>query len=174
MNRKHHATKIRKVDATEDNGFFATKCTSKYPNKKGYYRTGVGNTVFVTNLAANEHLPGKKESVYHTSKGNAELFAKNIWRKFYKSSRYITDGIMRLNEALVFQKAEVNPIAGLILLPQNLAQETTTELLNILKANNSLKLFLYDPKAQEHIVRYLDKKNPALGGFHDIVFQFPH
>lgn len=132
--------------------------TSKYPNKKGYYRS----SFFTTNLARNEHIAGTKESIYHPT-GSPEIFAKNIWRKFHKpyTPKYAVhpfcydEQMMYLNEAIVFQKFGFNPIDGLVIraMPSPYYRD---ELLNILIKYPKLKLYLYDINSKEHIVRWVD------------------
>ncbi|MFA5959675.1 MAG: hypothetical protein WC785_04095 [Tatlockia sp.] len=140
------------------------KEASKYGTKKGYERVGRG---FATNLARHEHLPGEsKQSLYH-DEGSAELFAKNIWRKYHKPKTdkqysldkedYINNGIMKLNEAIVFQKEAINPIAGLLIVDTPL-EDTAEDLCNILRNNPNLNLYLYDRTAGEHLVRVLSNQ----------------
>lgn len=153
---------VLKKDAKSSNEWgYSTGYASKYPNKSGYYRTAMGQTIFTTNLARHENIPGTKGSIYH-SKGTAETFAKNIWRKFHKPPKnhlhpYVSNGIMRRNEAIVFQKDNVNPIIGLII-TQTPTPEMAQQLLQILESNKSLKLYFYDKTANEHIVRYINNE----------------
>ena len=146
---------------------------SKYPNKKGYYRLFFFmsifpvKTIFATNLARHEHLPGKKESIYH-SEGTVRVFAKNIWRKARKNpKKYITQGVMCLNEALVYQKKDENPVTGLFI-TKTPSSRIATKLLKIMQ-HNCFDLYLYNKRSEIHAVRYLDNKaaqaylvNPSL------------
>ena len=136
---------------------------SKYPNKAMYrrYPMNPGDThplIDTTNLARNEHVVDQKTSIYHPV-GSAAVFAKNIWRKFHKSfphySDHINPTIMKLNEAIVFQR-QSNPIAGLIITDTPVDGETAYELLRILQDNSSFMFYLYDNSSPEHIIRYLD------------------
>ena len=161
--------------------FGSTRQTSKYPQKAGYTRTGMGQGVFATNLARNEHLPGdKKLAIYHP-KGRADVFAKNIWRKYFKTGKYHypdrenfyrdRENIMRLNEGIAFQKQEnQNPIAGL-LITDTPSQEISIQLLDIMKQNPSLDLYLYSKHSPEHIVRVLNNNEGRHLLEHTVLFE---
>jgi hypothetical protein len=131
-----------------------------YPQKQGYLRYKGDEyseeQVFVTNIARNQHLPGKKESYYHP-RGNVEIFAQNIWRKYFKKDPNNTE-IVDYNEGIAFQEGHDNPIEGLMVQIDSFNNDLYP-LLDILKRNKSLKLYLYHPQSKEHIVRYLDNSD---------------
>ena len=131
------------------------KLTTKYPPKKGYFRTNVksDDDLFVyqkwcTNAARNEHTEEGK-SIYH-EKGSASVFAKNVWRKYFKRN------FKSLNEAIVY--SETNPIIGLIITSTPSPKEAN-ELLKIISNNPSHRLYFYNMHADEHIVRYLENNS---------------
>ena len=148
-----YVAKEFKKNNTSING---EKYTSKYPNKAGYLRP-MG---YATNLARHERRQ-QGESTYHDV-GSAKTFGGNIWHKFFKwtapSHQHQPpdkNNAMRLNEALVFQKGDVNPITGLFL-TKTPDRAMANGLKEILHDNPTLKLYLYDIDAKENIVRWLD------------------
>jgi len=143
------------------------KQTSKYPNKPVHTRNH--GVITCTNQARYEKLPqepsGKKVGVKHET-GTAAVFAKNVWRKYFKPSKnrenkpsfkgaIKKDNIMGLNEAIVFQSSEINPINGL-LLTGGIDSVTRRPFANIMKEHSKLNLYFYDMRAGAHIMRYLD------------------
>jgi len=162
------------------------KLKSKYPQKKG--RIGIdasindpcmgssAKKVFVPNHAKIKRLgpigEGFKEGNFvFEPRGSFVNFANNVWRKFFKpkvkeggkaTGGYDGEGVMKLNELIVEQKGEVNPIDGILLRmdPQMLKEDTlplakiiVSKIYEILKEYKGLKLYLYDEKAEEHIMR---------------------
>jgi len=126
--------------------------TSKYANKKGWFRDShfSDDGIFAPNHAKWEHQPddksGKKSGIYN-EQPSADIFAKNVWRKYFK--RTIDD----LNEAMVIQKkGSPNPINGIFIdvTEGNIKSEEKTKLIQILQARPHLNLYVYD---------LVDKKN---------------
>lgn len=138
--------------------------TTKYPEKKGYER----DYCFVTNLARHKHT-NDGASVY-LPEGSVAVFAENIWRKRFRLNpgntklkyQYLfynaEKELMRLNEGITFETPGAgNPIMGIIIRqPEDLYELLALKNCAILLLKNPhLGLYLYNPKAEEHIVRYL-------------------
>jgi len=148
---------ILKADAVNPTST-SEKLTTKFSQKAGYYRTLFDKKIFVTNLACYERLPGKTGHTYH-QEGSAPTLSLNVWRKFFKPQKpnkdpLIKNGIMLLNEAIVFSN-EKKPIKGLMI-TSTPPKGDTLALALLLKENPSLKLYLYNVNAEEHIMRYIE------------------
>jgi hypothetical protein len=156
-----HDKEILKADAI-DYKYPTKNLTTKFPQKAGYYMNTFGEKIFVTNLARYERLPGKTGHIYHPE-GSAYIFARNIWRKFFKPHKpnkdaLVEHGIMLLNEARAFQNSIKNPIKGLMITCTP-SKGDALALALLLKEKPSLKLYLYDVKAEEHIMRYMENQD---------------
>lgn len=97
---------------------------------------------------------GRAQGIWHKV-GSAAIFAANVWRKFHKRNK------KSLNELLALQKESENPINGIIIRADifNKIDDNQKQLLiNILQAHPNLKMFIYDTRLKEHIVREADNK----------------
>ncbi|MBM5782029.1 MAG: hypothetical protein FJ368_01235 [Pelagibacterales bacterium] len=110
----------------------------------------------------------KKEDGSHEifPEGKIDVFAANIWRKYFKENRRKT------NEVLCIQKSDcTNPIDGIFLdvtsnpyatIPSfarffHLSREENRQSLKkLFESNQNLKLYIYDRNLEDHIVRVVD------------------
>jgi predicted metal-dependent hydrolase len=129
---------------------------SNYPEKKGYkvyYGVALGGiaTSFTTN-----HAKWNRRTNTYLEKGTAENFAEAVWRRYFK--KYGGREITFLNEAVVWKIGNENPIKGLIIHIEQVTLQNVQEVLSILQENPRLKLYLYDEKAAEHIIKFRPNK----------------
>lgn len=131
---------------------------SKYDNKKGWSRNSrfTDSPIFATNHAKWEHEPesdDRQKSGHYRDEGSAFIFAKNVWRKYFKRDR------SSLNEAMVIQKkGSPNPINGIFIDVTNgdIGSEEKAKLVQILQARQHLNLYVYDRRQTEHVVRVVN------------------
>lgn len=134
--------------------------------KFGFFRPMPDDSaLFKTNLAKYQvtENEGKKETAY-LKEGDINIFAENVWRKYFKEredewkhAEDISTGtgkkIVHYNEAIVFHKPDKpNPIIGLMLFDIP-SKEVMGKLNQTLINSPSLTLSLYNPHAEDHIVR---------------------
>ncbi|MBV8801380.1 MAG: hypothetical protein JO131_00145 [Gammaproteobacteria bacterium] len=148
---------ILKTDAIDSSVLPAKKLTTKFPKKAGYYRETLGENIFVTNHACYKRLPGKTEHIYHET-GSVDIFAGNVFRKFFKPQKPHKDfikenGVMFWNEVIAF--SDTNPIKGLMITCAP-SRGDALALAMLLRENPSLNLYLYNVRAEEHIMRYIE------------------
>lgn len=156
---------VKKDGFVGDNGFSSTNSSSKYPSKMGRRAHGMGQSIFTTNHARWERMPGSdigdnKSGVYR-DEGTADIFAKNVWRRRFKKGKSMASASkpLNMNEALVLQKRESSPISGIVVRQDmfgKVSQAEKGELQKLLKDNPRLKLYVYDLKLKEHIIREVD------------------
>lgn len=147
----------------EDWGTTTTQTYESKYKEKGGHKKSMGRQYF--NYITNHAKWDSMEKKWH-DEGSVDIFAKNVWKRYWgepkKSSnslkedkRYGGQGEMEYNEALVWQKGNVNPIDGLVIdITTPVLDSDVNDVLSILKRNPHLKLYLYNRKLQSHIVRF--------------------
>ena len=134
---------------------------SKHPNKMARMGGGMGSFFPVVNHAKWQKTVSGADDGKYLKTGSAEVFAANVFRKYFdlrEKGRYKGKGVARLNEALVLQKGTINPIAGIVLDYSSglMNKEDISVALKVLKERPDLKLYVYDRKQTEHIVRVVE------------------
>lgn len=127
---------------------YEQRVRTKSANKIGYLRKP---WVFTINYARYSHrrttYPIQPD--HYADIGSASIFAKYIWRKWYNPKKLKRgDALpsdhgkypMSLNEAITFQKGEVNPIAGLFISNES-SQTDIDTIIAILKSGCWVVLF---------------------------------
>lgn len=158
-------------DVVLDEEYVIEKSDSKYAGKKQLLRPWDRSNQAITNQAVLRKLPRLEEAQANCEileAGDVNVFAENVWRKYFKSN------ITATNEALCIQKnGETNPVLGIFLdvsfdsaeldeiVPATHHDEDRQELIAILQKKPHLKLYIYDTRQEEHIVRVVENERAA-------------
>ena len=156
-------------DMILDGSNVTKKAQTKYGEKEQYNRPWIRDESdtkkTITNQAKLIKLP--KNEFKNLKEGSIEAFGGNVWRKYFKNKNTAT------NEALCLQKKDgENPIVGIFLnirlglsggiiessYPDISRYKDRQNLLNILEKNPQLKLYVYDVRQKEHIVRVVENE----------------
>jgi len=136
---------------------------SKYSEKRGTPRfNDRGDFIdFAANYA--KYDGATKKTSKEASLG---IMMKNLWRRYHQEPKKYDDGhvqegrhggkgVMTHNELMVFQKGDENPVEGLFIDVSNgnLNDDQVRIVLDALKKNPHLKLYVYDRNQKDHIVR---------------------
>lgn len=155
-------------DVVLDEEYVIEKSNTKYAGKKQVLRPWDRSNQAITNQAILRKLPHLEEATGHREileAGDVNVFAENVWRKYFKSN------ITATNEALCVQKNDAdNPVLGIFLdisfdsaeldeiVPATRHNEDRQELIAILQKKPHLKLYIYDRRQEEHIVRVIENE----------------
>ncbi len=162
-------TAYKSNDMILDGSNVTKKDDTKYGEKEQYNRPWIRDESAVkktlTNQAKLIKLPNNEFK--NLKEGSIEAFGGNVWRKYFKNKNTAT------NEALCLQKKDgENPIVGIFLnirlglsggiikssYPDISRYKDQQNLFNILEKNSQLKLYVYDVRQKEHIVRVVENE----------------
>ena len=137
-----------------------------YETIEGRNMDGIGGT--------NHAKWDAKLEKFHDS-GSLEVFAQNVWRRYYQTPketqksgsesdkryrRYDGKGDMEYNEALCWQKGNRNPIEGIVIdVTESVNDKDVQDALDVIREHPQLKLYFYDRKQQENIVRFCNNQD---------------
>lgn len=155
---------VAKTEEEIDHGYKTkTKKHTKYKGKIVVERAlpEVIQSSHAPKIITNLTRISKKDGYHEVFKeGSIEVFAENIWRKYFKRK------FEKTNEVLCIQKIDAtNPIVGIfwdvtdgIKGWNNELESTKDELIAIMNKSPQIDLYIYDRNQKEHIVRVVENK----------------